>query len=395
MERSQDTIVIGDPPKRSPPAGTITVLFVIHSLSGGGAERVIVHLVNHLDRRRFTPVLALGAAEGPYLDDLREDVPVHVLGARRARSAIPAVLAAVWRLRPDVVLATAGMNLAVAITRALYPRGTRAILREANSPSAFLNEVRRSSASRALLYRIAYRVLYRQADAVVCQSQFMVGNLARLGVPRSRLSCIYNPIDIARVRALGGAGAGAAFGPASRPRLVTVGRLAHQKGYDVLIRALGQVRRAHPQVSLRIFGDGEERERLERDVRRLGLGGTVELMGFHANPYPAIADADLFVSASRYEGFSNAIAEALACGTPVVATDCPSANREVLEEGVNGWLARGEDPGSLAETICRALEASGAVKRAEIRDRCESQFAAEHTLARYEALLARCAAASS
>ncbi len=380
--------MIGDPPKRSAPAGTITVLFVIHSLGGGGAERVIVHLVNRLDRRRFTPVLALGAAEGPYLDDLRDDVPVHVLGAQRARSAIGSVLAVVWRLRPDIVFATAGMNLAVAATRALYPRRTLAVLREANSPSAFLNDVRRSSAGRALLYRTAYRVLYRRADAVVCQSDFMVENLSRLGVPRSRLSCIYNPIDVERVRALASTDAG--FSLTSRPRLVTVGRLAHQKGYDVLIRALREVRRTHPLVSLRIFGDGDERWSLELEIERLGLGGAVELMGFHANPYPAIADADLFVSASRYEGFSNVIAEALACGTPIVATDCPSANREVLQEGVNGWLARAEDPSSLAETICLALAQLGQVKRAEIRDRCESQFGAKHIVARYEALLARC-----
>src|SRR3954471_22105913 len=100
---------------RSPPDGRVTVLVALHSLIGGGAERVVVQLVNGLDRARFAPVLALGRAEGPYLGDVRADVPLHALGAGRARSAAPALLRAVWRVRPHIVLSTAGFNLAVAL----------------------------------------------------------------------------------------------------------------------------------------------------------------------------------------------------------------------------------------------------------------------------------------
>src|SRR3954468_11207403 len=109
----------------------VSVLVVLHSLIGGGAERVIVQIVNRLDRERFAPALALGRAEGPYLGDVRADVPLHVLGADRARTAAPAVLRTVRRLRPDVVLSTAGLNLAVALVRPAFPRGTRVVLREA------------------------------------------------------------------------------------------------------------------------------------------------------------------------------------------------------------------------------------------------------------------------
>src|SRR4051794_37125982 len=129
----------------SRPEGRITILFVLHSLIGGGAERVVVQLVNGLDRARFAPVLALGRAEGPYLGDVRADVPLHVLGADRARTAAPALLRAVWRVRPDIVLSTAGFNLAVALARRAFPRGTRGVVREANSPNAFLADVARTS----------------------------------------------------------------------------------------------------------------------------------------------------------------------------------------------------------------------------------------------------------
>src|SRR5687768_11170254 len=100
------------------------VLFLVPSLQGGGEERVIVHLLNHLDRRRFTPVLGLGAVEGPYLRDLRQDISIHSLGAQRARRAVPSILKAVWSLRPDTVVSTLGFNVAVGLARPMFPPGT-------------------------------------------------------------------------------------------------------------------------------------------------------------------------------------------------------------------------------------------------------------------------------
>jgi glycosyltransferase involved in cell wall biosynthesis len=364
------------------------VLFVVHSLIGGGAERVVVELLNGLDRRRFAPVLALGAARGPYLGALRVDVPLHVLGAERARDAAAAVVRTVRRVSPDVVLSTAGLNLAVAATRAAYARRTRVILREANSPKAFLDDVSARSPGRALLYRGAYRLLYRQADAIVCQSDAMVGDMADLGVPRHKLTRIYNPVAIDRVQTLACDPDPEPAFAGGGPRLVSVGRLSRQKGFDILLEALAAVRARRPGTTLRIFGDGDERPALQRAVRQLGLADAVDLAGFRDNPYPAIAGADLFVSSSRYEGFSNAIVEALACGVPVVATDCPSANREVLREGLNGWLSSPPpDPAALADTIVRALDERGRLDPDAIRRDCAERFAAPSVVASYEALI--------
>jgi len=369
------------------PERRLTVLFMLHSLSGGGAERVVVHLVNGLDRQRFKPVLALGAAEGPYMDDVRADVPIHVTGAMRARAAGVALLRTVWRVRPDVVFCTAGLNLAVGGTRRAYPPGTRVVLREASSPKAFLSDVARSSPRRAALYRNAYRWLYSQADAVVCQSDAMVGDMADLGVPPGKLFRIYNPVDVDRVQSLATHRLSAVSGDG--PRLVSMGRLSYAKGYDVLLEAVAILRSRHPGISLLILGEGEEQASLERRAKHLGVDDVVELAGFVANPYPAVLAADVFVSSSRYEGFSNAIVEALACGTPVVATDCPSANREVIEEGTDGWLCppRG-DARALATTIDRALAERGRIDAQVIRRRCAERFSATHVVATYESVLA-------
>ena len=361
-----------------------TVIFVVDSLSGGGAERVIVQLVNQVNRSRFVPILALGAATGPYLREVRNDVVIHELGARRSRSAVPALVRTIRSVRPDVVVSTTGLNLAVSAARTFFPRNTRVILREGNTASAFLEDVARAHPGHAKLYRAAYKRLYPRADAVICQSEFMRQDLAALGVPPRKLSCIYNPVDTARIKDLAGESPHASQAPG--PHLVTMGRLAYQKGYDILLRALAVIREAHPRVFLSVIGDGEERADLERMAEDLALRSSVEFTGFCANPYPLVAGADLFVSSSRYEGFSNAIVEALACGTPVVATDCPSANREVIEEGVNGWLAGTEDHMSLAATVSRGLAERSRLDPRGIQERCEERFSVGRIVERYERL---------
>jgi glycosyltransferase involved in cell wall biosynthesis len=366
--------------------GKRRVLFIVPSLIGGGAERVIVHLVNNLDRERYAPMLALGRVDGPYLKELREDVLVHDLGAERARRAIGAVVKAVRTLRPDVVVSTLGLNFAVALAKPFFPRGTRVILREGSSPTAFLKEVEQGSRARAHIYRSMYRVLYSMADKVVCQSDYMLNDLAtNMGLHRSKMERVYNPVDFEKIRART-EGAESPY-TGQGPHLVTVGNMTYAKACDVLLEAFRLVREKLPRATLTFVGDGENRQSLEDLTARLGLIDGVRFVGFQSNPFVYVKHADLFVSSSRYEGFSNVILEALACGTPVVATDCPSGNREVIKEGVNGWLAKPEDAGSLAETICRAIEERSRLSRREIQAHCESRFSMEYILGLYQALL--------
>jgi glycosyltransferase involved in cell wall biosynthesis len=362
------------------------VLFVVPSLIGGGAERVIVHLVNNLDRKLYTPLLALGAMDGPYLKELREDVQVYELGAERARRAMSAILKAVRTLRPSTVVSTLGLNFAVALASPFFPKGTRVVLREGSSPSAFLKEVEQTSRARASFYRAMYRLLYNRADKVICQSDYMLNDLAaNLSLPRRKLERIYNPVDFDRIRSLEGREDSPYQG--SGPHLVTVGNMTYAKACDVLLDAFKLVRERYKGASLTFVGDGDNRQSLEALAASLGVRQNVNFAGFQSNPFAYVRHADLFVSSSRYEGFSNVILEALACGTPVVATDCPSGNREVIEEGVNGWLARPEDASSLAETICRALVEQSGLDRNSIRAACESRFSVPHILKLYQTLL--------
>lgn len=365
------------------------VMLAVPSLHGGGAERVMVYLANHLDRARYAPLLALGALRGPYVGDVRADVPIHVLGAERARAAVPAVVRAVWRLRPDVVLSTVGLNFAVALARPFLPWRLGVIFREGNSPSAFLADVGRTSPRRAALYRAVYRLLYARADRIVCQSDFMLDDLARrLRVPAARMTRIHNPVDVDAIRALL---TEPVVYPGRGPHLVTAGKLEYQKGYDLLVPAFARVRARHAGATLTILGEGTARAALQAQAEQVGAASAVRFLGFQTNPYPYFKAADLFVSSSRYEGFANVITEAMVCGTPVVATDCPGASREVLEPGVTGWLARSEDVASLADTMCAAIAELDRIDRKVIELTCERRFSVDRIAACYEAEISRCA----
>lgn len=363
------------------------VLFVIPTMSGGGAERVFLHLMNELDRARFEPFLAVGAAEGPYVANVRADIPIHVIGAQRARSAVPALVSLIRRLKPDTVLSTLGFNLAVMAGRPFFPRRTRVVLREGNSLSAFLADGSLISRAGSLLTKLAVRSLYRGASCIVCQSDYMLEDLAATtGLPRGKMVRIYNPADIDGLQQSARETAAPRFaGPG--PHLLAVGRLSLQKGFAVLLEAFASVVRKRSSATLTILGEGEERPLLEAAVARLGLSASVRLPGFVAEPAPYYAQADLFVSSSLYEGFSNVIIESLALGTPVVATDCPSGNREVIIEGVNGWLARPNDAESLATTIVRALAGLSRIDRESVRQSCADRFSVSRIVRFYEELL--------
>ncbi len=365
----------------------IKVLFVLPNLFGGGAERVFTYLINHIDRNDFEPHLALGAKTGAYLQDIKKDVTIYELGGERARNAIPALVKLVRTLRPDTVFSTLGMNFASLTGKMFYPSGTRVILREGNSVTAFLEDVARDSSSRAAFYRKIYKYIYKKADAIICQSDFMLRDMAEnIGVSEQKLLRIHNPVNLERIDDLLLEKNGELY-DRNFFNFVTIGKLHYHKGYDILLEAFAQARRENEKIALTILGEGDERESLESLSKKLNLGKHLRMPGFVENPYVYISQADCFVSSSRYEGFANVIAESLACGTPVVATDCPSANREVIFEGENGWFAETENPDSLAKALLKAFDESKQLSAEKVRESCESRFSIEQILPQYEELL--------
>jgi glycosyltransferase involved in cell wall biosynthesis len=125
--------------------------------------------------------------------------------------------------------------------------------------------------------------------------------------------------------------------------LVSVGRLNYQKGYDLLLKVLKLCLEKVKELHLTIVGEGSEEESLKKMAAELELGDSVSFIGHQDNPYPFMDHADLFISSSRWEGLPNAVLESLACGTPVLAFDCPGGTNEIIVDDKNGWLVPSED----------------------------------------------------
>jgi glycosyltransferase involved in cell wall biosynthesis len=329
------------------------VLFLAPSLAGGGAERVFSNLLRHLNRDQFDVHLAVLNAAGTYHQDVPEHVVVHDLKVSRARHALPRVVRLVWTLRPQAILSTLGyMNLMLILGKPLLPHVTKVLVRETTILSTFLQE----ETKHPQFWGRLYRYVYGRANKVVCSSEAMVNDMVEhLKLPREKLVCIYNPLDVEGVRECAAIGGNPYGGPG--PHLIAAGRLSREKGLDVLLDAMPFILEHFPNARLAILGEGPLRAQLTERTQKLGLAESVSFMGFQQNPWPYLKHADLFVLPSRYEGLPNILLEAIALGTPVVASDCPGAIREIQAMGAEMILVPRENPVALAEAIvliCRS-----------------------------------------
>jgi len=324
------------------------VVFVIPSYEIGGSQRVLLTLLANVDRTRINPELVVFEAAGGLASQVPGDVPVHDLGKPRLRAAIPGLFATLRRLRPDTVFSTLGyVNLAVLGMRPFLGFRPRVIIRESNTPSQALPSLRYSS-----ILGAAYRLLYRRAEHVICQSALMERDLVQnFGVRPEQVTQLPNPVDVAAIRKAaqspkrtGGTGL----------RLVAAGHLIHQKGYDRLLDYFSEL---PGDARLTIFGDGAERAALESQVANLNIGDRVELPGFEPNLWPAMAGADAFLMPSRWEGMPNAALEALACGVPVIATPSSGGLADLADQAPAGALTLAAAGKAFAEAMA-ALKAT-------------------------------------
>jgi len=307
------------------PGVSIPISFVLPSFAGGGAERVMLSLLARIDRSRLLPSLITLSGEGPLAELLPLDVPLVDLARPRLRHAVPSLVGAIRRTRPRAVVSSLGyVNLVLLVCRRFLPPGTRIIVREANMPSLSL-----PGGPRPGLMRWLYRRTYSRADAVICSSKMMMAEMARdMGIAQDRLHVLPNPVDTPALRT---EAASFTAGDERAVHFIAAGRLAPQKGFDRLIEAFAGL---PAEYRLTILGEGSERPALQAQCDR--LGGRVRLPGFEDNPWPHYAAADAFLMPSRWEGMPNAALEALACGTPVIATPESGAIQEIAAAAAPG-----------------------------------------------------------
>ncbi|HWF03235.1 MAG TPA: glycosyltransferase [Candidatus Angelobacter sp.] len=329
------------------------VLFLVPAFAGGvgGAERVITTLLRHLDHTRFECHLGLVQSGNAFLSDIPAGVTVHQLRISRMRYCLPGIVKLARKIKPQTILSTVSyLNVMSILARPLLPRNTRLLIREATTPCAFLAK----DTEHPRLWDFFYRRLYRRADKIICLSGSMQQDFVEhFQLPPEKLVRIYNPVDVEMIQRLG-RGAGNPYTSAG-PNVVVTGRLRKEKGVDLLLDAMQMVIQKIPSAHLTILGEGQDEAQLKAQAHRLGLNQNLDFLGFVQNPWVYVASADLFVLPSRAEGLPNSLLEALALGTPVLASDCVGAMRELQFIDPRIILFPAENPAAMADAIVSAL----------------------------------------
>ena len=330
------------------------ISLLLPDLRGGGAERVMLDIAREFSRLGQDVEFVLMRAEGEFLPTAQLEFPVVDLVAPRTRG-VPAALARYLREhKPDAVIANMWpLTSAAVIARAMSRHKCRLLLVEHNN---LTQQYSSWGKLHARLMAASMAATYRFADVVAAVSEGAAKDTAGWArLPNDRVKVLHNPIpqrqspspeETANAETLWDCPPG--------QRILTVGSLKEQKNHPLLLRAFADLQ--YPEARLMLLGQGVKEATLRAMAAELGIADRVIFAGFHPDPTPFYKTADLFVLSSNYEGFGNVIVEAMACGTPVVSTDCPSGPAEILENGRYGQLTPVGDAEALFRAIADALE---------------------------------------
>lgn len=338
-------------------------LALLFATSGhSGVDRIVANLLPELGCIRADFDLLRIQGHGPYPERLPGNVRDRPLAAAHRNTVLPALIQYLRRERPRALLtASHRLNRAALLARRIACPQMRVAIRMGMSPTAAAAAVGRRRGARLLR---SMRRWYPQADAVIVPSRGVGRDLLEhAGVADQRLHVIPNPlVNDALFAAAARPLEEPWLEPGEPPVVLAAGALEPRKDFATLLRAFARVRADRP-ARLVILGRGGERGRLAALAAELGVAAEVRLPGFDPNPYRWMARAAVFVLCSRREGSGAVLAEALACGTPVVAADCPSGPAEILDDGRIGPLVPVGDAEALAHAIERMLDDSPSSER--------------------------------
>jgi len=366
------------------------VALLMVSLEGGGVQKSLLHLAQALADRGHSVDLVLYKAQGDFVDSVPstirvvalESAPVWIGRLLAFRAApehflhlalpillplkpqvtlrcLPALVRYLREERPVVLFsADTYLNLIALWAKRLAGISVHTVISERVHLSSHLRDGAKRRKWRWRFIVPLLRRTYPEADRIIAVSHGVADDLRALaGLPPELVTTVYNPVVDSELANKADASIDHPwFKPGAPPVIIAVGRLTEQKDFPTLLRAFSQVR-AQRQARLLLLGEGEMRGKLEALARELGIDRDVSLSGFTNNPFAYMARAAVFVLSSAYEGLPGVLIQALACGCPVVSTDCPSGAAEILENGQYGRLVPVGDPAAMAQAILSTLEA--------------------------------------
>lgn len=354
------------------------ITLFIPSVHGGGAERAMLVFASELVKLKYLVDLVLVKLEGAHISRIPLGVRVIDLNSRRMLLALPKLMSYLVKNKPRAIFSTiTHANIALAIAAKYARVSCPVIARQSNAP---LSETK-DSFGRRIAGRLIPRA-YKSVSGVIAVSDGVRDELLELSSDLEGLiSVIPTPVISDEMLGEGQEPTGHPWLLHDReaPVIVSAGRLEKHKGMLELIRAFYIVRQ-EIDARLIILGEGSQQGELEAVIDSLGLKQVVDLHGFKTNPFGYMNQANLFVLASHYEGLPNVLIQAMAFGTPVVATDCPSGPLEILDHGRLGKLVKVGDINALAEAIKSSLFLP---KSDDARDSVLERFGAREATRRY------------
>lgn len=305
------------------------ILFTLPNLNGGGAERVIINIIKTLDKDKFDIKLLLIDKIGVYFEYVPEYVEIISLDVKRTRNALPKLIKKINEINPDIVFSTLNrMNLLVLMASFFISNNIKIYVREPNLPSA---QIKNNNFT--WWYKTMIKLLYPRAYKIVAQTPQMNKEIHKyFGVKKEKIVTLINPIDKETIDKN--------LQNSTNPfedgykNFVAVGRLSHQKGFDLLIEVFAKLINDKKNYRLYILGEGEDRKKLEELIKKFKLENNVYLLGFQNNPHKYIKYSNGFILSSRWEGLPNVVLESMYIGTPVVMTKVNEyCERLIVENG--------------------------------------------------------------
>ena len=322
------------------------------SFAGGGAERMMLNLASEFITHGVRVSLVLASATGEYAHLVPSNVQIVDLRHPGVLTAVPSLVSYLRRERPTTMLVTLDHAAVAAVFAArLAGNHTKVFVRQACSIS-----VQDRPTVRERVLPLFQRITYPLAERIIAVSQGVAVDVHNaLGVAQRKITVLANPVLTPDIDLLSREQTGHPWlDSPSTPVILGAGRFHRQKGFDTLLDAFAIVRKSS-RARLVLLGEGLLRDALVKRAATLGLSDVVSMPGFARNPFSFMARASVFALSSRWEGLPGVLLQAMACGCPVVSTDCPSGPREILTDPILGPLVPVDDAPALARAMLAVL----------------------------------------